>query len=164
MAKKATDQVTEGVREEFDCFASIKSMNGACLELNRRNEHFSVSTLGQHLSLSRKFSALNHPTNSCALPPPQKKTGLQSPRAFICFTLHWINPMCAYGYLHTHIHMYAHMRKKRMKRSCVECEYRSLSAGCHDRVALPPINIKGTISIISSKVPCRLYSLKGQSQ
>ena len=65
---------------------------------SRWSEQFAVSIIGQHLSLRRKFRALNHSTIS---PLPQK--GVQSPRAFILLNSGWMNPMYAYGYSHTHI-------------------------------------------------------------
>ena len=66
------------------------------LDLNRWNEHFVDSILGQYHLLRRKFN-LNHPTISS---PPKKV--VQSPRAFIFFTFHRMNPMYAHGYSHIH--------------------------------------------------------------
>ena len=61
--------------------------------------HFEKSILGRHLSLCRKFSALNYSTISSA-----SKNDVQSPKALICFTSHWMYPIC--GYSHTHIYVY----------------------------------------------------------
>ena len=35
-----------------------------------------------------------------------KKNSAQSPKAFICYTSHWLNPMYAYGYSLTQICIY----------------------------------------------------------
>ena len=56
--------------------------------------------LGQHPSLSlAPLTIRMKSTISSAF-----KKGVQSPKAFICFTSNWMNPM--FGYSHTHMYIY----------------------------------------------------------